>query len=443
MARDVTNLARETMRRVVTAATLAACVLIWPRDGAAQQSDGATDKVPVVAERAISLEETLTHAERHSPLLGPAQARLGLGTATIEGAQPLLRDNPDVEVGVGPRSRPGTDSSVDTNVRVQQRIEVAGQRGARLEAAGRVRALEEERLASTRLALRTAVRAAFYEALLARNRAASARDAETLQTRIVDIARGRLRAGDIGPLGVRLAEGDLAQVAQARIDVEARETSARLRLAAIAGLPADPLPDLAGDLPEPAAPLPIDALLERARTAQPTRRVALAELAERESRIIVASRESWPTPTLGFDYAREDNNQNIWLATIGLPLPFFQRNQGGRAQTRAESAIARAELEAIDSALPARVRALASTADAAARRVALYRRDVLPRSRENLELLGRAFELGEIDALEVSGARARLLDVQRAALDAYSDYFRAMADLGSETGVEWPARTQP
>jgi cobalt-zinc-cadmium efflux system outer membrane protein len=437
------------MRRLVAIATLVAGMLIWPRLSAAQRDDGRTERAPVgagerpAAKRTVSLADALAHAERSSPLLAPAQARLGLGNAAREGAEPLLRDNPNVELGLGPRSGPGGQSSIDTHVRVQQRIEVAGQRGARLDAAGRLGALEEERLASARFALRTVVRAAFYEALLARERAVSAREAEAIQARILDIARARLRAGDIGPLGVRLAEGDLAQVAQAQIEAEARETGTRLRLAAVAGLPTDPLPDLAGDLPEPSAPLPADALLERARAAQPTRRVALAELAERESRMALASREARPTPTVGFEYAREDSSQNIWLATIGIPLPLFQRNQGGRALARAESDIARAELDALDRALPARIRSLAATADAAARRVALYRRDVLPRLRENLELLGRAFELGEIDALEVSGARARLLDVGRAALDAYGEYLRAMADLAAETGVEWPGRTRP
>jgi cobalt-zinc-cadmium efflux system outer membrane protein len=392
---------------------------------------------------ALTLEEVLAHAEQHAPSLVAARARLGLGDAAMEGAKPVLRDNPEVELGVGPHTTTGYNPSLDLKLRVQQRIEISGQRSARIDAAHAVRALEDERLAAARFAVRINVRASFYEVLLAHERAESARRIEAVQTRVVEIAAARLEAGDIGSLGVRLAEADLAQALQARIEAEGVEQGAQLRLAALAGLSVETPPTVVGPLPKPVTTLDATVLVERARTAQPARRVALAELAEREKRMQVTSRESWIGPAVGFELAHEDRNQNVALATISVPLPLFARNQGPRALARAERDISHAELDAIDQALPVRVRAWIVAVEASGKRIAVYQRDVLPRFQENLALIGRAFELGEIDALEVSTARARLVEAERTALDSYDDYLAAITNLQLETGTELPDEKVP
>jgi outer membrane protein, heavy metal efflux system len=225
------------------------------------------------------------------------------------------------------------------------------------------------------------------------------------------------------------------------MEADGEAAAARLRLAAASGWTATEPPEPAGDLPEPVPPADAARLLERARAAQPARRLALAMLGEARARQRLAGREGFPDPILGVEYEHEEGSTDIWLATLGLPLPLFQRNQAARAEAAAEADIARADVEAIDATLPARIRALAATADAAARRVAVFRSDVLPRFEDNLALLRRAFELGELDALEVSVARGRLVDAQRAALDAYEDYFGAMADLASAVGDDTLTRT--
>jgi outer membrane protein, heavy metal efflux system len=296
-------------------------------------------------------------------------------------------------------------------------------------------------------AVRIGVRAAYQQALLARERAGSARSAEQNQARIEEIARARLQAGDIGPLAARLASVDLAQATQARIQADAEAQVALLQLSVLAGLPPEQPLQLRGELSPPAALPGVAALIAQARATQPARRVALAELAEHEQRVRVATREGWAGPMFGLEFSHEDGNQNIALATVSLPLPLFTRNRGPTAQARAEQALTRAELDALEQALPQRIQALAIAADAASQRIRVHASQVLPGFQENLTLIERAFELGELDALEVSNARTRLLEAQRAALDCYRDYFDALAALQNETGsellTEMPPRTQP
>ncbi len=51
-------------------------------------------------------------------------------------------------------------------------------------------------------------------------------------------------------------------------------------------------------------------------------------------------------------------------------------------------------------------------------------------------MLQRAFELGEIDVLNVSVAQRRFLEIQRSALTAYQEYYQAVATLEQVVGTE-------
>src|SRR5690606_28032775 len=95
------------------------------------------------------------------------------------------------------------------------------------------------------------VHAAFHRALVARERLAAAERLLAFQQRLLDITRRRLQAGDVSPLAVRLAEGELSQARVARIAAEQRCLRARLQLGALAGWPASHPPEPAGELDEP------------------------------------------------------------------------------------------------------------------------------------------------------------------------------------------------
>ncbi|MCK6550418.1 TolC family protein, partial [Myxococcota bacterium] len=73
---------------------------------------------------------------------------------------------------------------------------------------------------------------------------------------------------------------------------------------------------------------------------------------------------------------------------------------------------------------------------AAAERTRAYGAEILPRFEENLTLLRRAFELGELDLLALSTGRERFYRIQSDALDAQLDYFVALAALERVVGVD-------
>ena len=71
----------------------------------------------------------------------------------------------------------------------------------------------------------------------------------------------------------------------------------------------------------------------------------------------------------------------------------------------------------------------------AAERVRTYSNEVVPRFAENLDLLQRAFELGEVELIEVFVAREQFLRIQAEALDAYRAYYDSVYTLESMVGA--------
>ncbi len=391
---------------------------------------------------AVSLDGILAHADRYAPRLRVARERLGFGDAAVEGASPWFPDNPEVSLGVGPR-RTGGQTYTDLTASLSQRFEIAGERGLRLDAAEETQRRFRAELNETRWEVHRDVHAAFHRALVARERLEAAERLLAFQERLLDISRRRLQAGDVSKLAVRLAEGELSQSRVAKIAEAQNYLRVRLELGALAGWPeAHPL-EPAGKLDEPRDPPTRKVLADIARRHQPRLKTLDAVRREAEAHARSADRDAWPEPTLGVEATREGaprgNEETVVLGILSLPIPLVQRNQGARATAHAKARVAEAKTQAFITQLKSRIEQNWTAVTAAAARVRTYGSEILPRFEENLRLIQRAFELGEIDILQVSVARERFLRIQTDALVAYSDYFQAVADLEASIGADlWP-----
>jgi len=166
-----------------------------------------------------------------------------------------------------------------------------------------------------------------------------------------------------------------------------------------------------------------------------------ARIEEARARLRLADREAWPEPALGARWHREGGpnaTEDVVVGTLTLPVPLWQRNQAARGEARAELDMAEAELDAAVEQLRSRLAAALGEVRATAERVAIAAEQVVPRFEESLEMLERAYEVGEIDALELSTASERLLRIQNEALDARADHAAAQAELEALTGPASP-----
>lgn len=387
----------------------------------------------------LSLDAILKHAKDNAMRVRVSRAKLELGDAAVTGAKPLLPDNPQLYVAVGRRwNNAGHDFELQATL--TQPIEIGGERGLRIKAGRSYRSYLDKELAQVQWEVYANVHYAYNMALLARERAATAERTLTFSTRLLEVAQRRASAGEISGLRVRIATGELAQARQAKLNADLEYRLACIHLGEMAGWPPGQLIAPAGSLTTPIKAATATDLIARVQQQHPALRAREAAVDLGNARVTSAKRDGLPEPQVGVYLGREyepgstAGPSKLALFILTLPLPFWRRNQANRAQTKAELTVAEQELEATRYALALSAMRAVDALNTASERVRTYSREVVPRFAENLNLLQRAFELGEVDILEVFVARENFLRIQTEALDAYRSYFDAEYTLETILG---------
>lgn len=388
----------------------------------------------------VSLAQVFSYADRHSPVLAVARSTRSRAEAARVAASVRAPSNPEVSIAAGPRFGL-TGAGVDVEASISQQVQIAGERGLRLDAAARLRELTDAEIEQMRWSVHCDVHAAYQRALVERQRVRLADRVVSFQQDVLRVAERRISAGEAAPLAVRLAQAEVAQSEQVLVGARQALFAARIRLAQLSGWPVATPPSPAGEPENPREPPALEQLVAIAAARLPSLRVNAARVREAESRVTLADREAAPRPSIGLQYRHEGNPTSegpydIVLGVISIPIPSFQTNQGPRAQARADAVVAEAEFRAARTLLDGQVAEARSEVVAAAARTRAYGSEILPRFEENLTLLRRSFELGEIDILALSAGRERFLRIQSDSYVAQQDYFVALSGLERVVGVD-------
>ncbi len=393
-------------------------------------------------EREVSLSELLLFAEKHAPTTQVAAKRTGYAQAARAGAEPRVRSNPTLEVGIGPRFNGASDHDFDFIASLGQPVEVSGQRRLRLEAAARLSEQLDGQLEAVRWEVRREITVAYQSATVARERVHITERLLSFADELLATAQRRFSVGDANVIDVRVAEIDQAEARQAKLAAAQELRSARIRLAEVSGWPIEAPPNVVPGLASTRAVPSLKEVMEAAADRHPELRARLAATAQAHAQMQVADREAWATPVVGLQVAREGSAGSpanyIVLGTLGTTLPFAQRNQGERVRARVDEEVARAEEGVATRALHGLIARAHAELSAASERLAIFTSSLTPKLEDNLTLLRRGFDAGELPLLTVSTARARFLQAQYDALAAYADYYRALAELEFAMGVQLP-----
>src|SRR5690606_12045958 len=160
-----------------------------------------------------------------------------------------------------------------------------------------------------------------------------------------------------------------------------------------------------GALGDPEVPPAAATLIRAARRKQPALRAAQARHQAARAQLIAAERRGWPNLTVGIQYDSEAEPgagpERVLRGTLSTPLPLWVGSKPQSSRARALVERASAEKASLSATLRARIVQARERANVNARRAALFAAEILPSFETNLELLQKAFELGEIDILEV------------------------------------------
>ncbi len=385
-------------------------------------------------QRTLTLEEATRLALTDNPGLRTLAASTDAAQARRAGASLLFQSNPSVTATAGPRSSDVGRSS-DYSVLVLQQFEIAGQRGARIEAAEAALEAMEAQVQALRADVAARVRENFGRALAAEQRVQLSAEAVAVAHQGVNAAEERFRAGAAPLLEVNTVRVELGRAARARGDAERLRAEAFADLHLLLGL--DPLETVTlqgeqvSDEPVPGpAELVQEALANRGEVKASRRAL---DAAKAEARL--ASREWIPSPRIGVSSSHEqESNTTILQGVLSFDLPLFNRNKAARGVAASRVAQSEMALEATDRRIRqevltalARIQAARSAADG-------YASDVVRAMQENMELVTESYRAGKIDFLQLLVIRRQTLEARREYIDVLEELNAARAQLNRALG---------
>lgn len=393
------------------------------------------DRAPVNPGGTLTLREAL----RLTLLQNPELAAAGSGIRAAEGRllQAGLLPNPSVLtenenlVGTGPYG--GAKSSENT-IQLSQLIELGGKRAARVRAARSGRDLAGFDYESKRLEILVATTKAFVQTLAAQRRAVLAAETAELAGSLVPAIRQRVEAGATGAVEATRAQNS---VATARIETEqaARDlATARLRLAACWDARTPRFTSAAGELatlpPVPSFQTLADRLPDNPAIARfPT------ELAQRRAELARARAGAVPdvTVAIGPRFLVETGDTTVRL-NLSLPLPVFDRNQGGIRETEAELARTRETQQGTTTRLTVSLNDAYRDLLAARQEIDTLQGTLLPGADTAFRQINEGYETGRYSLLDVLDTRRTLVAARLQLLNAQTTYHRALAEIEGLTG---------
>jgi outer membrane protein, heavy metal efflux system len=367
-----------------------------------------------------------------SPALDAARARVAESQAAVVSAG--ARPNPSLSI------TPGVPSPYLLNLDFSLPIETAGKRWHRIRAA---RGLDEAArldLADFAWKVRSGVRIALLNYLLAARRSDLLRSEETIRREQVNLLQQRFSVGEIPRSEVDLARIELSRAHLAIHTVEGQLAEAKTSLAASIGIPVAGLQGfefLWTDLDSPPtteslSPEEIqrDAVLNRLDV-----RRSLAQYAAAEADLQLEISKQYPDLQIGTGYTYEETNSffTLGLSTI---LPLFNRNLGPIAEAEARRKEAAASfLEKQAQVIAGGERALALY-NAALKELTEVDQTLNKLQDSQLRMMQQSVQLGEDDRLSLNGVQLQSSILARARLDALE---RAQSALGElEDAVQRP-----
>ena len=323
---------------------------------------------------------------------------------------------------------------------VAQLFELAGKRGYRIESAGFGTQSAEAAFENAVRQLGFTVKDSYYRIQLAQRRLLLAEENRERFTRILDINTIRFKKGyiaEVDLIRIRLQMVDFhSQVIQSLQEAE----SARGDLRQLLRLSPKTVLELTTELGFRRIDPDIEKLRVAALDVRPDIRAKRYTFSQRESDLKLAKAYRIPDVTIGAGYAIQGpqgpDNPQQWALNLGLPLPLFNRNQGGILQAEVSLQSAEADLDKTVNLVENEVEVAYRNLLQSRQLVEAYFGEVLEDARATFTIVERAYERGGATIIDLLDAARTSRTIQQNYIEALFNYQHHLFQLESAVGQE-------
>jgi cobalt-zinc-cadmium efflux system outer membrane protein len=406
-----------------------------------------------VALRAETLPELVSLALARNHELLAMRKRAVEARALVQQAR--LRPNPNLEVSYSNGPMLGSTGETDFSAGISQVIETGGKRIRRVSVAeAEVREIEYQ-IADRERLLRNAIGSAYVDWLGLRRNEGNSRQLLELTQKGLALVTARVKEGEAAALEQMLLQVEMNRIQADLILFSGQRERAALTVFMVAGLGGMEAPTLTGDLQalansfaeplavveEIAAGLRLRPDLAALRAAELTGDQAiLLEKSTARPPVTAFSRFSHShqqSDAFGYASGRPigalvpvTDRDNILTAGVQIALPFQNRNQGNIAAAVARKDGARLRRLYLEQTIEREVRSALIRLSAAGQASELFGRGVVALAENNLAVIRKSYELGELRLLDVINEQRRLVEMQRTYTETLKE--RALAHIELE-----------
>ena len=396
----------------------------------------------VVSSRALRLSVNDALALFISQNLDVLIAKYGIEFSKGQQITAALFPNPVATIGTLSSFTQGRTSSNSGALlsQVQQLFELAGKRGYRIESAGYGSQSAEASFEDAVRQLGFTVKDTYYKIQLAQRRLVLAEENRDRFSRILDINTIRFKKGYI-------AEVDLIRIRLQMVDFQSQVIqslqegeTARGDLRQLLRLSPKTTVELTTDLDFRRIDPDISKLRTAALDFRPDIKARRFTYSQRESDLKLAKAYRVPDVTIGGGYAVQGaqgpDNPQQWSLNLGLPLPVFNRNQGGIHQAEVAVLTAEADLNKTMNLVENEVEVAYRNLLQSRRLVEAYVGGVLEDARSTMTIVERAYERGGATILDLLDAARTSRMIQQNYIEALFNYQHNLFQLESAVGQE-------
>ncbi len=378
----------------------------------------------------LSLRNALAAALLHNPELRAAawEPRLAEASRLQAGLSPNPEVGVELENFAGSGAVSGTDA-LETTLLLSQLIELGGKRDRRIQVAEDAWAVSALDYEAERLDVVTETAARFVRVLELQQRVEFAERAWSLAEESRRVIDRRVQAGDVSPIDEIKArlESESARIAADRLKREL--DAARRELSAMWDETEPTFGLVLGWLDEIMNVPSLHALTDRVE-AHPEVQRWVAETERRTSVVKLERAQAVPDVNagLGVRYLNQIDDGAL-VAAFSVPIPIFDRNQGGVLAARLRAA------QALDEGRASRRRLATMLVREHSRLTAAYHEAqsiesvLLPAARHAYDATRRAYDAGKLAYLDVLDAQRTLFETEAQRLGALAEYHSALVQV--------------
>ena len=283
----------------------------------------------------------------------------------------------------------------------------------------------QQELAAQQQRVLTEVRTAFYYLFLAQREMELTKELLAVSEEATNTVRDLLEAQEARRTDLLQAEIEKGRTLARMKQAIALRDAAWRRLATVSGQPTWTVQQVTADLEKLHWPYAWEESRARLLAGSPQVASAIAEISREQAKVRRACAE--PIPDINaqlavqYDDATDDTVASVQL---GMPIPLWNRNQGGIGEARNQVAAARRRLEITEIKLTQQLTATLQKYESSVARTEAFRTEILERADENLQLVRQAFAAGEASYLD-------LLTIQRTYFESNLDYLQSLREVNA------------